>query len=88
MYIAGKAVKLTVTEFDILLFFMQNRNKVLSRNDIARKLGVADFDADTRSIDMHIQRLRRKLSGHTEKKLIETVFGLGYIMRDQDEAEI
>ena len=88
VYIAGKSVKLTVTEFDLLLFFMQNKNKVLSRHDIAQKLGVTDFDADTRSIDMHIQRLRRKLSGYTEKKLIETVFGLGYIMRDQDETEV
>ena len=67
---------------------MQNKNRVLSRHDIAQKLGVTDFDADTRSIDMHIQRLRRKLSGYTDKKLIETVFGLGYIMRDQDETEV
>lgn len=88
VYIAGKSVKLTVTEFDLLLFFMQNKNRVLSRHDLAQKLGVTDFDADTRSIDMHIQRLRRKLSGYTDKKLIETVFGLGYIMRDQDETEV
>lgn len=88
VYISGTSVKLTVTEFDLLLFFIKNKNKVLSRHDIAQKLGVTDFDADTRSIDMHIQRLRRKLSGYTEKKLIETVFGLGYIMRDHDETEI
>lgn len=88
VYIGKEPVKLTVTEFELLLYFMENLNVVLSRKDLAAKIGINDFDTDTRAIDMHIQRLRRKLSKKSDDKLIETVFGLGYIMRNFDEAEI
>lgn len=87
-YINNRQVKLTVTEFEILMLFMQHPDKVYTRESLARELGIKDFDGDTRSIDMHIQRLRRKMALFTDLKYIETVFGLGYKMRNFDETEI
>lgn len=88
VYIGKEPIKLTLTEFELLLYFMENQNVVLSRKALAEKLGIKDYDTDTRAVDMHIQRLRRKLSKQSDDKLIETVFGLGYIMRNFDETEI
>ncbi len=76
---------LTVTEFELLLLFLKNRDKVLSREALANQIGIKNFALDTRSIDMHIQRLRRKLAEYTDIKYIETVFGMGYKMRSMDE---
>ncbi len=83
--IGGAQVKLTVTEFELLLLFLKNRNKVLTRESLAAEIGIKNFAEDTRSIDMHIQRLRRKLAAHTDIRYIETVFGMGYKMRSMDE---
>ncbi len=87
-YIQSRQIKLTVTEFEILQLFIRHPDKVYTREQLARELGIRDFADDTRSIDMHIQRLRRKLSLYTELRYIETVFGLGYKMRNFDETEI
>ncbi|NLW70116.1 MAG: response regulator transcription factor [Eubacteriaceae bacterium] len=88
VYVEQTPVRLTVTEFEILLIFMRNYSKVLSRKDLAMMLGEENYDELTRAIDMHIQRLRRKLSKVTAIRFIETVHGLGYKMRNFDEAEI
>jgi DNA-binding response OmpR family regulator len=87
-YINEKQIKLTLTEFDILLLLIQNKNMVFSRDAIASGVGIKNFQDDTRALDMHIQRLRRKLAAATDVKYIETVFGSGYKMRDFDENEI
>ncbi len=88
VYLEDKPVKLTVTEFQLLQIFLNNRSKVLSRKDIATLLGEPDYDENTRAIDMHIQRLRRKLSEASSLRFIETVHGLGYKMRDFDESKV
>ncbi len=87
-YIGEKQIKLTLTEFDILLLLIKNINKVYSRDAIAAGVGIKNFQDDTRALDMHIQRLRRKLAAATDVKYIETVFGSGYKMRDFDENEV
>lgn len=87
-YVHNNELKLTVTEFDILLLLMGNMDKVFSREILSGELGMDDFQIDTRAIDMHIQRLRKKIAVHTDVKYIETVFGIGYKMRDINETEI
>ncbi len=77
-YIASQPLKLTTTEFDILVLLISNTDKVFSRELLFNKLGMKDFQGDTRSIDMHIQRLRKKIAEFTNVKYIETVFGIGY----------
>ncbi|MFA0814847.1 MAG: response regulator transcription factor [Anaerofustis sp.] len=87
-YLENRPLKLTVTEFDILVLLTKNKDKVYSRETIFKELGMNDFQMDTRSIDMHIQRLRKKIATYTNEKYIETVFGIGYKMRDFDEPQI
>lgn len=89
-FVDGTEIKLTVTEFGLLEYFMHNLNKVVSRNELAEILGDGDFNEKTRSIDMHIQRLRKKLAAADETKygknyFIETIFSRGYKMRNFDE---
>jgi DNA-binding response OmpR family regulator len=86
-YVSDKQLHLTTTEYDILKLFMTNLNKAFSREMIATSLGI-DFSLDTRSIDMHIQRLRRKLAERSDERYIETVFGIGYKMKDLENHEL
>jgi DNA-binding response OmpR family regulator len=72
----GKPVRLTRREFDLLRHFVENRNRVLSRDRLLERVWGYDRDMETRSVDVHVGRLRTKLGpagGH-----IETLVGLGY----------
>lgn len=83
--VSDREIRLTATEFELLSFFMQNPDKVLSREELAERIGSVGFDSGTRSIDMHIQRLRRKLAEASDMRFIETVFRRGYRMRALNE---
>ena len=82
-FIGEAELHLTTTEYDILKLLLIHNNKVFSREMLAKELGI-DFQMDTRAIDMHIQRLRRKISAITDERYIETVFGIGYKMKEPD----
>ena len=71
----GKPVKLTYKEFDLLLLFVQNPNIALYRESIYERVWDAPYIADQRTIDLHVQRLRRKTG---LEKQIETVYKVGY----------
>lgn len=71
----GVPVSLTVKEFDLLLLLVQNRNIALFRDKIYEKVWHEEFLGDNRTVDLHIQRLRKKL-GWEEK--IVTVYRIGY----------
>ncbi len=72
---AGEAVELTLKEFELLVFLVQNKNVVLTREKIIEKIWGYDYVGETRTIDNHIQKLRKKLQW---KDKIKTVFKLGY----------
>lgn len=72
---AGQPVTLTVKEFDLLVELMQNKNIALYRDQLYEKVWKEPFTGATRTLDSHIQRLRRKL-GWEDK--IRTVFRIGY----------
>jgi DNA-binding response OmpR family regulator len=75
----GKPIDLTAKEFSLLEYFMRNKGRVLSRNDIAEKVWDASFDFGTNIVDVYINFLRKKIDkGHSEK-LIHTRVGFGYI---------
>ena len=74
--LAGKPLTMTPREFDLLLFFVQNPGRVLTRDELLRKVWGYDYLGDTRTVDVHIRRLRMKLGEKT--RLIETVTGVGY----------
>jgi DNA-binding response OmpR family regulator len=77
--LAGTALDLTTTEFEILALLAQNPTKVLSRDDIMDQLKGIDWDAFNRSIDVTVSRLRQKLQDDPKRPtFIKTVWGRGY----------
>ena len=72
----GKPVPLTLKEFELLKYLMENQGIVLSRDRLLGHVWGYDFDGETRTVDVHIRTLRQKLGGCGE--LIETVRGVGY----------
>lgn len=77
----GKPISLTAKEFQLLEYFMRNRNRVLSRSDIAEKVWELDFDTKTNVIDVYVNFLRKKIDRDFDEKLIHTQVGMGYIMK-------
>jgi len=75
----GEIVELTLKEFELLMFLVQNKNIVLTRERIVEKVWGYDYMGETRTIDNHIQKLRKKLD---LKDNIKTVFGLGYRLEE------
>lgn len=74
-----KPVHLTYNEFELLLILVSNAGKVLSRDNLLNRLWGYDFPAETRTIDIHISSLRKKLSAlDPAKQYIETVRSVGY----------
>ena len=71
----GEAVKLTLKEFELLLFLVRNRNIALYRETIYENIWQSEYMGDGRTVDLHIQRLRQKL--HWEDR-IHTVYKVGY----------
>ncbi len=80
---AGKAISLTAKEFQLLEYFMRNRNRVVSRADIAEKVWELDFDTKTNVIDVYVNFLRKKIDKEFEPKLIHTQVGMGYMMKEK-----
>jgi len=78
----GTVIELTTKEFTLLEYFMRNKNKVLSRTLISEHIWNYNFDTGTNIIDVYINHLRNKVDGGQQKKLIHTVRGIGYIMKD------
>jgi DNA-binding response OmpR family regulator len=74
--LAGKTLTLTRREFDLLAFFLQHPGHVHSREELLRKVWGYDYMGETRTVDVHVRRLRLKLG--EASKLIETVTGSGY----------
>ena len=72
---AGNIIDLTVKEFDLLVELVQNKNVALYRERLYEKVWGEAYMGDTRTLDSHIQRLRRKLNWEKE---IKTVFRVGY----------
>jgi two-component system alkaline phosphatase synthesis response regulator PhoP len=74
--VAGARLDLTPREFDLLAFLARNPGRALSRDELLRKVWGYDYVGETRTVDVHVRRLRAKLGDH--HGLIETVLGAGY----------
>lgn len=77
----GQEAKLKPQEYDLLEFLVKNRNRVFSREELLNKVWGFDYNGDIRTVDVHIRRLRSKLDKEADRSLIETVFGVGYVLR-------
>ena len=78
----GEAIELTYKEYELLLLLMTNKGIALYRETIYEKVWNDPFYDDTRTVDLHIQRLRKKLG---MEKNIQTVFKVGYRYISEDE---
>ncbi len=78
-----KEILLTAKEYALLELFILNQNRVLSRGEIAELVWGIDFDTGTNIIDVYVNYLRNKIEKGFEKKLIHTVIGRGYVMREE-----
>jgi DNA-binding response OmpR family regulator len=78
---AGQEIKLTLQEYKLLKLLMENKNKVLPRTQILHTIWGVDFDTNTNVIDVYISYLRNKVDTDGREKLIETVKGVGYLIR-------
>jgi two-component system, OmpR family, alkaline phosphatase synthesis response regulator PhoP len=76
-----RSIRLTRREFELLKFLVENRNRVLSRDRLLERVWGYDRQIETRSVDVHVGRLRAKLG--PAGKQIETVIGLGYRFSEQ-----
>ncbi|MFD0765700.1 response regulator transcription factor [Mucilaginibacter lutimaris] len=84
---AGKALSLTATEYHLLEYFAKNQNMVLSRIQILENVWDIDFNMGTNVVDVYVNYLRKKVDNGYDAKLIHTVFGMGYIFKENgDEA--
>lgn len=80
---AGQAVNLTATEYRLLEYLIKNNNKVLSRIQILENVWDIDFNMGTNVVDVYINYLRKKVDNGSGTKLIHTVFGMGYILKEE-----
>ena len=75
-------ISLTAKEFQLLEYLMRNKNRVVSRSDIALNVWDIDFDTNTNVIDVYINYLRNKVDKPFDHKLIQTHVGMGYILKE------
>ncbi|MBR6557581.1 MAG: response regulator transcription factor [Clostridia bacterium] len=74
----GKSVNIPPKELDLLYFLALNYNRVFTRDQLLDKVWGFDYLGDSRTVDVHIKRLREKLEGVSTKWVLKTVWGVGY----------
>ena len=80
---AGKEINLTSKEYRLLYYFLKNPKKVMSRYDILENVWDVNFDMGTNLVDVYVNYLRNKIEKDFPTKLIHTVIGMGYILKEE-----
>ena len=80
---AGKSIELTAKEFSLLEYMLRNKGVVLSREMIENNLWNYDYEGGTNVVDVYVGYLRKKMDTGFEKKLIHTVWGTGWVLREE-----
>ncbi len=81
---AGKKIDLTAREYALLEYLALNKNRLLTRTDITEHIYNYEFDFDSNVVDVTVTRLRKKIDKDFEKKLIHTVRGAGYMIKEEE----
>nr|WP_293842052.1 response regulator transcription factor [uncultured Arsenicibacter sp.] len=79
----GQTIDLTAREYALLEYLMRNAGRVVSRVDIAEQVWDVGFDTGTNVIDVYISYLRAKIDKDSPKKLIHTLIGMGYVLKEK-----
>ncbi|MEG3872706.1 response regulator transcription factor [Microcoleus sp. Z1_B5] len=83
VYRGSQLIELTAKEFDLLEFMLQNSRQVITRDRILEKVWGYDFMGESNIIEVYIRALRIKLEASNSKRLLHTVRGVGYVLREQ-----
>lgn len=83
VYRGETEITLTAREFKLLEYLLKNKNRVVSRIDILENVWEVDFDLGTNVIDVYINYLRKKIELGFSSKIIKTVIGMGYVIKEQ-----
>jgi two-component system response regulator MprA len=78
----GRTIELTTTEFNLLLLFLRHPRKVLTRDVIMEHVWAYDFEGESNVLEVYVRYLRSKLEGAGEARLIHTVRGAGYVLKE------
>ncbi len=76
--LCGKSVDIPPKELELLYFLASNYNRVFTRDQLLDKVWGFDYLGDSRTVDVHVKRLREKLEGASDKWVLKTVWGVGY----------
>lgn len=76
----GRTFLFPLKEFELLYLFMSRPNQVMSRDTLIERIWGIEYEGDERTVDVHVKRLRERLSGHTDDFRIKTVRGVGYLL--------
>ena len=79
---AGKIISLSSKEYSLLEYLLRNKGKVVSRDNIENTLWNFDYEGGTNAVDVYIRYIRKKIDEGFDKKLIHTVRGVGYVLRE------
>lgn len=79
---AGQRIDLTTREYALLEYLMLNKGKVISRVDISERVWSLNFDSNTNVIDVYVSYLRKKIDKGFSPKLLHTMVGMGYVLRE------
>jgi DNA-binding response OmpR family regulator len=80
---SGNEILLTATEYRLLLALLKNKGRVMSRTELLESAWDINFDLGTNVVDVYINYLRKKLDSDREPKLIHTVVGMGYVLKEK-----
>lgn len=78
---AGEEISLTSTEYKLLLYFLNNPEKVISRAEILEAVWGVNYEMGTNVVDVYVNYLRKKVETQEDDKLIHTVIGMGYVLK-------
>ena len=81
----GKLINLTAKEFALLEYLLRNNGNVISKAELAEKIWEITFDTGTNIIEVYINYLRNKIDKNFSPKLIHTVIGMGYVLKEGDD---
>jgi heavy metal response regulator len=83
----GRMITLTTKEFEVLEYLLRNKGRVLSRVILTEHIWDMNFDSETNIVDVLINRLRRKIDDDFSPKLIHTVRGVGYVLKESPNGD-
>lgn len=84
---AGQAIELTKTQYDLLEYLLRNRDIVLTRDQILSHVWGYSYTGNSNVVDVYVRYVRNKIHDTEESRIIETVRGIGYVIRDKTRKE-